>query len=207
MHIAVLFYGRLDKCEDHYTNIIDRIGKDNTLDIFVSSDNSPDNLLQKCIQKYNPVSYNNDEIIYNGKLVEYIGNIDGVNVYNMIRHFINKHRVFTLLEQHIEKTNTQYNYVLCLRFDLRFHNNIPFNGINDNTVYIPHGVDWLGGLNDQLAFGNVSSMKKYMNIWCNTETIIERGLSRLHPENITLANVNYTGLHVSRFSLSYDISK
>lgn len=126
---------------------------------------------------------------------------------NVICHFINKHRVFTLLEQHIEKTNIHYDCVISLRFDLVFHTSIPFLDIHENTVYIPYGNDWCGGLNDQLAYGTISSMKKYMNVWCNTEDILEKGLSWAHPENITLANIKYTDLRVCRFNLSYRIQK
>lgn len=34
MRIAVLFYGRLNKCVEHYSNIIESIGKENHIDFF-----------------------------------------------------------------------------------------------------------------------------------------------------------------------------
>jgi hypothetical protein len=207
MRIAVLFFGRLTKSIEQYTNILDSIGREHTLDIFFSSDNAPDSLVQECVQLYSPVAYNNTAITYTGVLEQYVENIDGVQVGNMIRHFINKYRVYSLLEHHIEHTNTQYDCVLSIRFDLAFGHAIPFLNINENTVYIPSGADWLGGINDQLAYGDVPSMKKYMNMWLNTEEILDKGLSRIHAESITSANITYTGLQVVRFDLSYDIRR
>lgn len=34
MHIAVLIYGRLNKCVEHYDNIVESIGKHNDIDFF-----------------------------------------------------------------------------------------------------------------------------------------------------------------------------
>lgn len=34
MHIAVIIYGRLWKCVEHYNNIIENLGENNHLDFF-----------------------------------------------------------------------------------------------------------------------------------------------------------------------------
>lgn len=35
MHIAVLVYGRLNKCVEHHSNIMESLGKNNDIDFFV----------------------------------------------------------------------------------------------------------------------------------------------------------------------------
>ena len=45
MHIAVLIYGRLNKCREHYANIVESLGSHNNIDFFLSSDNAPESLL------------------------------------------------------------------------------------------------------------------------------------------------------------------
>ena len=203
MRIAVLFFGRLTKSIQQYTNILDSIGREHTLDIFFSSDNAPNSLVQECVQRYSPVAYNNTAITYTGVLEQYCDQSPPGVWMDVIRHFTNKYRVYSLLEQHIEHTHTQYDCVLSLRFDLAFDHSIPFLDIHTNTVYIPSGADWNGGLNDQLAYGDMPSMKKYMNIRCTMEEILDKGLSRAHPESLTRANLSYLNVNVIRFNLSY----
>jgi len=41
MHIALLLYGRIEKFKDNYDQILDVIGRNNTVDIFYSSDYEP----------------------------------------------------------------------------------------------------------------------------------------------------------------------
>lgn len=38
MHIAVLLYGRILNYREHHSNIIESIGKENTVDFFYASD-------------------------------------------------------------------------------------------------------------------------------------------------------------------------
>jgi hypothetical protein len=47
MKIAILVYGRLNKCDLHYDNIINSIGNKNDIDFYMSSDNSDQNNLDK----------------------------------------------------------------------------------------------------------------------------------------------------------------
>ena len=135
-NVAVLIYGRLNKC---HTDIINRIGK-HKVDYFVSSDNSSTSDLNKCIQLYNPISYINDSITYNYKFDKYPNKREETNLDTMTRHFINKQRVFQLLEEYVKKTGTHYDVVLSIRSDLKINSNFNFN-INSNTIYIPRGND------------------------------------------------------------------
>jgi hypothetical protein len=62
MRIAVLIYGRLNKCIEHYDNIMNSIGRDNDIQFFLSSDDSPQSQLDDFINIYKPVKYINDKI-------------------------------------------------------------------------------------------------------------------------------------------------
>jgi hypothetical protein len=46
MRIAVMVYGRLNKCVEHYNNIIESLGENNDIEFFVSCDNSSENCLK-----------------------------------------------------------------------------------------------------------------------------------------------------------------
>ena len=53
MDIAILVYGRLDNFEKHYDTIIQSIGKDNNINFFLSTDNSP--YILDFIELYKPI--------------------------------------------------------------------------------------------------------------------------------------------------------
>lgn len=205
--IAVLVYGRLNKCMEHYDNIIETIGKQYDVDFFLSSDNSDEILLNNFIKKYNPKEFINDAISHNFNFQLYSGLTPDTNTENMSRHFINKNRVFNLLENYILNTQKHYDIVLSLRIDVKFNNSsFNFENVDDNTIYIPNNEDY-GGINDQLAYGKFDVMKKYMNIILNCNYLLNNSLSRPHPESLTLANICYNRLNIKRFELNYCLDK
>ena len=207
MKIAVLIYGRLNKCVEHYANTIESIGQEHEIDFFLSSDNSDENLLQQFIELYKPISYINDKIEYSIDLTNYPGKRVETNIHNMICHFINKERVFSLLEEHTEKEKVNYDIVLSLRIDLVFKDIFLFTNTNNNTIYIPLGNDWAGGINDQIAYGNINVMRKYNNIFKYVIVLLDEFFSIPHPESLTLANITYHNLEISRFYLEYYIDR
>lgn len=204
MRIAVLVYGRLNKCVEHFNNIVKSIGTDNHIDFFLSSDNSPESLLNDFISFYKPALYNNSQIHYDYDLGKYPGKRDETNIHNMTCHFINKNRVFLLLEEHINKKRIQYDVVVSLRIDSVFQNSFNFDNLVDNTIYIPSGYDWLG-INDQIAYGKLDVMKKYNSI--NALDLLEQKLSIPHPESLNRANIEYNKLQIERVDIQYDLDR
>ena len=205
MHIAVLVYGRLNKCVEHYENIVESIG-DYDIDFFLSSDNSSESLLNDFIDLYKPKLYNNCNIQYEYALGKYPGKRAETNIHNMTCHFINKNRVFLLLEEYKNKYNIHYDCVISLRIDLLFKNKFIFNNLGNNTIYIPHGSDFVNnGINDQLAYGNIEVMKKYNSI--NPVDLLEKKLSIPHPESLHYANIIFHKLTIERVDIKYIIDK
>lgn len=207
MRIAILVYGRLNKCVEHYNNIVSSIGKHHDIDFFLSSDYPPEKLLNDFIRIYKPVSYNNDPIKYECDLRQkYPVPYPVTNVHNMTCHFINKNRVFALLEQHISRHNVHYDVVVSLRLDVHFNSVFNFNNLVDNTIYIPSGYDYVdNAINDQIAYGTVNVMKKYNSI--DPVYLLENNLSILHPESLNCANIRLHKLKVARVHLNYHLSK
>jgi len=209
MRIAVLVYGRLNKCKEHHFNVVHCIGTNNNIDFFASSDNSPENLLNDFINVYKPISYTNEPIHYDYDITKgYSGEkplTDFGNFNNMTRHFINKNRVWKLLEDYITKTGIRYDIVLSLRIDVVYQNNFNFDELLDNTIYIPVGNDYLDGINDQIAYGKIDVMQKYNSI--NVKELIENGLSVPHPETLTLTNIRLHNLQITRVPLSHFIDR
>jgi len=202
MYIAVLIYGRLDKCIEHYDNIVDSLGKNNHIDFFLSSDNSSESQLSNFIRVYNPILYDNTSIHYEYDLSKYNGRRGETNIHNMSCHFINKNRVFMLMEEHISKNNNQYDCVVSLRTDCVFKSKFDFNSLDNNTIYIPFGYDYINNaINDQIAYGKIDVMKKYNSI--NAVDLLERKLSIPHPESLNYANIHFHKLNIIRPLIKY----
>jgi hypothetical protein len=206
MKIAVLIYGRLNKCAEHYNNILNSIGMEHSIDFFLSSDNSDSELLHKFIHFYKPVAYTNEIIYYNFQLESYNGKAGETNINNMTRHFINKKRVFDLLKEYCEKTKVKYDIIISLRVDLVINSKFIFDNIKDNTIYTPNCYDWRG-LNDQIAYGNMYVMEKYMCIIDNCINLLSEKKCIAHPESLTLQNIIYHDIEMSKFELDYYIDK
>ncbi len=206
MRIAVLVYGRLNNCVKHYENIVESIGRYNDIDFFLSSDNSSELLFNDFINLYKPKLYNNDTIKYEYDLGKYQGKRGETNIHNMTCHFINKNRVFLLLEEYKNKYNIHYDCVLSLRIDIVFLNNFIFNNLEDNTIYIPHGNDFLdNAINDQVAYGNIDVMKKYNSI--NPVDLLEKNLCIPHPESLNYANIIFHKLQIKRVDVKHNLDK
>lgn len=206
MRIALLVYGRLNKCKEHYNNIMDNIGKEHNVDVFLSSDNSVETQLQEFIELYKPISYNNDKIIYDTNLEKY-EKPEATNIDSMIRHFINKKRVFALLELYVTKESITYDIVISLRIDLVFHNSFNLISAQSDTIYIPSDNDFLDGINDQVAYGSIDVMKKYMNIYEYIIDLLERKTTIAHPESLTLANIQFHKINIIRVKLLHIIDR
>ena len=144
MKIAVLIYGRLNLCSMSYNYIIESLSNYDSVDFFCSSDNSHESHLHEFITNYKPLDYINDPI--NTDEHKYMYSFPAVpppetNIDKMIRHFINKNRVYNLFLKHIEVNNKHYDIIMYLRADLKIYDKFDFQYPKDNNIYIPEGRD------------------------------------------------------------------
>lgn len=201
--IAILFYGRIQNYERCYKNINDEIAINYDIDYFLSHSPELNENVQDFKTLFKPIAICNDPIKYPKNLEKFHKNSKD---YNTIPHYINKMRVFNLLEDHINKNKVEYDYIFCTRIDVFYFNNLIFENfteIDDNTIYIPDGHDWGNpGINDQMAIGNLEGIRKYTSIYNNIEIILEK-LKTSWAEMINLENINYMKLNVKRYSRNY----
>jgi hypothetical protein len=196
MKIALLYFGRLDRYRDIYENMKEYIFQDKEIDIFISHSPILNEDMQGFIELYKPIAYLDEPMEVEGRLNEN---------YNTTCHFINKMRVFELLEKHCLENNVEYDIIVAYRPDNYAYEKLnyeQFDVSNENTIYIPRDADYDGGLNDQVAIGNKHSMKKYMNIYKNLNKLLDSGC-RFHPETLFRWHVADVELDVRRFGFNY----
>jgi hypothetical protein len=195
---AILVYGRLNKSKDHaylkqtFANC----------DFYASSDNSPQEYLEDFVSIFKPILYTNEPIVHDYRLDNYPYRPVETNLENMVRHFINKKRVFELMKQ----SGKKYDIIVSLRIDVVITNKIIIN-ILPNTIYIPFGRDYRSGINDQIAMGDYPTMEKYMNIIDYIIGYLDSGFSFPHPEKLTEINLVYHRIPIKRVDIQYRLEK
>lgn len=76
--------------------------------------------------------------------------------------------------------------------------------INDTNIYIPHGNDHWGGVNDQFAFGSYTVMKKYYSVYLQHQNIFNGG-QQFHPEGYVTKNLEDHGITINRLTVTNNI--
>lgn len=123
--------------------------------------------------------------------------------YSMFYH--NK-RCMDMVEAYQHNHNIIFDCIIKYRGDLYSDVPIPLpTNVATQTLYVPSGYDW-GGLNDQIAYGDVPSMRKYSRCVDMVVELCRRGVE-FHPESLLQAYINTTDLHVARFDYPYSICK
>lgn len=177
MRIAVLFYGgvkyksinnalitpyfiddNLYHVGHTYINLLNTFGENNEYDFFLSINPELNEDLTEFIALYNPISICNDPIIYFDDYSKYKKAPETI-IHNMICTFINKMRVYKLLEEHINKTNINYDLVISTRATIQY--NKIFNEVINNNLNIPCGCDHFEMIDNKIQINNLNSMKKF----------------------------------------------
>ena len=105
------------------------------------------------------------------------------------------------------KNHFIYDVIIYFRIDILSEDifSIP-TIIENNTIYIPIGYDFEGGLNDQLAYGDYNSMKIYCNLYNFVESYNTHGIP-YHPEILLKYHLNCHVVRIERFNYNYTLNK
>lgn len=215
MKICLLLYGRIKYFKEHHSNLMSTISNfvynsenQTNIDIFYSSDNEPILELNEFIKLYNPKLYCNDLIVNTCDWKKYSGLRDETKIDNMYKHFFNKKRVFNLALNYSIDNHFKYDLFILTRLDIKYDTNIQLsvNNIVDDSIYIPSGYDYLNNaINNQIAIGKMTAVKKYTSLFDNVDYLLNHKLSIPHPESLNYANILFNCLQIVRFDLKYTI--
>jgi len=112
------------------------------------------------------------------------------------------------LEAYQQKYGMVFNSVIVFRADVNSSEEFAMKRPEENTIYIPEGKDYYG-LNDQIAYGNYESMKKYCDGVISLKIVCEQLGLLSFPysinENILKRHVENTRCRIQRFSYTYEL--
>ena len=133
-----------------------------------------------------------------------------VNTYSM---YFNNYKAFKLLEEYQIENNFKYDYIIKYRSDLHSEDFLDLLQ-EENAILIPIGNDYpllpatataSGGLNDQIAYGDFTSMKNYCYLYENLDNLIFNLKIIYHAE--TLLYHHLLNSNVKRFDYQYSIQR
>lgn len=92
-----------------------------------------------------------------------------------------------------------YDVYVRIRPDITFSGKINFHSYDysGNKIYIPHGHNYYGAVNDQIAWGNYEVMKAYYSIYLNHHKIFADGI-RFHTETYVTENLKRHNIEIIR---------
>jgi len=127
------------------------------------------------------------------------------NLGNMYSMFYNNYMCMELINKYEKKNKHKFDIVIKYRADIYGKKNIEIGDVDENTIYIPFGYDY-GGLNDQIAYGNVESMTKYGECYLN---FLGYGIlnNDFHPEGLLSRHIKTKLLNIKRFEYEYRLNK
>jgi len=112
-------------------------------------------------------------------------------------------QAFSLMEEYENLIGEKYDYVIKGRFDLKIHNDIVLDS-NLNTICVPPGFDWKGGVNDVFAWGGRDAMEWYCSLFDHIEEhILTTGF--FHPESILRRHLEISEFNLDRPDLKVSL--
>jgi hypothetical protein len=130
--------------------------------------------------------------------------VDSCNVDRFISDLAKRYGVGVICKNQAEFENSNYDIIIRARFDIQINEILPI--IPNSGITIPAGQDWLGGLNDQLAWGDPQSMFWYLSLLRHIETYTKEGIL-VHPETMLKHHLDVKTIPVHRVPLNYAIMR
>ena len=200
MRIAIIFSGKIDSFEKNYNNILKYIVKDNTVDYFLSHSPELNSDLEGFIKLYNPKILINDKIKYFN-----CSNYQYINFHDTMCQYVNRYRIAKVLLKYANSNKIVYDLVISYSTEITTDSYINLEEMltqcNDNIIYIPNCCD-NDGINDQIAIGNMTSMKKYLECYIKLRELLNEGCV-LQSHKILKQYIDKIGLNVNRFNFNY----
>ena len=226
MKTAVLLSGQIRNAKDAAPSIKQHIIDKYNADVFVSTWRPTPNIISYAGHNIpNDLTLDEVHTIYAPKMMEvedfdtspliesisndlptnktgYNGEVEEstliLNVFSMYYKVWRANRV-RLDYERINKV--KYDCIIRLRFDVKF-DDFPLIEPTPNTMHIPVGSDWRGGIGEMVAISDGAAMTLYSDIYNWLYRYNEMGHG-LHPESILRKHLEFNHLNIERFPCKF----
>jgi hypothetical protein len=127
-----------------------------------------------------------------------------MNIKLIYSHQYHSKKCLDLITAFEKENNIVFDGILKIRSDILSSEIFSIGNFESNKCFIPQGYDWLGGINDNIAYGNKDIMKLYLSMVDILEDYMIKGIN-LHPENLLREYLSKTQIQVFRFSFQYTL--
>ena len=228
MKVALLLPGQIREARDTYPYIKGRILDRFDADVFISTWNPSQDIKNSLHADSNhlndTLSIHTLASIYSPKLImcdefsssgiskiidkawsfeEYGPQTGEINPASVFLMWYKIKQSFLLLEEYEKLSGEKYDYVIKGRMDVKIHNPIPL-ARNLNTICVPPGFDWKGGVNDVFAWGGRDAMEHYCNMYDVLEEYILSGVY-FHPETLLRHHIGNSYFNLDRPKLNVSL--
>lgn len=205
--IAVLFSGRIisyEKCFSHFQSIIDKYNPTFFLSLNLSE---IDEYTKTFCEKFN---IRNEQLNVEKTIVpESLNKISSCsNVKNTYSMFYHNYKAFCLIKKYQNNYNINFDVIVKYRADINSSEMLNLEDLDKDILYIPKGCDY-GGLNDQIAYGDLNVMEKYCELGNGfIETLHFTKNVRYHPETLLLNyhKFYFSDIKINRPHFSYSLN-
>lgn len=212
MKIAVQIHGAVNLLKESYSSLKEQILDKFKCDIFFSTFGNESDL-EWVVDLLKPVRHNIVPI--NEKTLEYTGINELIEKYKNktdigfdgLYHFVRQKNVlFGMYHKYNcnklrSEYNKKYDIVISTRTDLVYGEPLVKKYVRaaKNSLLVPYGWDWEGGLNDLFAVGPPNIMDIFCSQFLFYEDYMQEGATT-HPESLLRYHVVSKKLPLKRFS-------
>jgi len=204
MKIALLLSGDIRNLKENYTNLKNNLLDLYDIDVFLSvwSDDglTEINELVKPLV-FDAEKYTSDyENVWNSNISNLLHKGEkNTNLINCLSMWYKTNRVNQLKNNYEKLMGFRYDVVLKSRPDLKIETPVDMFIPKKNTIYIPKGWDWSGGINDLMAYSDSKTMDVYSDLYNSYYHILNQSERKLNAELILKNYLKFfTNLSVER---------
>jgi len=204
MKVALLLSGDMRDWIINYVYFKQHLLDHYDVDIFISTWRGYKN--DEVVNVYNPVAMDIQD--YNRGFNQRWASITNpyeenrepnVNLVNCMSMWYKTWRVNELKNEYQFTMNTKYDLVIKTRPDLKLEEKVILEKPKNNTLYIPKGWDWSGGVNDLFAYGSSHVINIYSDMFRMFPTLLKSCESKLNPEILLRDYLNtFQGIKLER---------
>jgi hypothetical protein len=207
LRLAILMAGRIFNYKDAYPNIMENIVQGNIADFFLSHSPELDEDLEDFRRIFQPKILNNDP--HSIKVINPA--FQHQNRENVIKMLYNRQRIFDDFKKYMADNHVTYDLIISYRADTISFDKLDYSIFKDmgaNAIYIPRDFDWSHiGTCDQMAFGNLAVMEKYMTIYNDIDRYLGVQGTRITGEELVYRCLAMNNIQTIRFTLKHRLSR